>query len=455
MTDHGGEMTRPQARSAGSLVVAACAASVVVVLVANAGHRGLTPPGSALRAAVEAASSVIGLLAAYLVLGRRPDARGLGDAVLAGGLLVTALNNLCFGAVPAAVSHVIPPAANWAAAGGRVVGGIALAVAATLALHERLSAARARDVTVVAALASTTLLGAGGLLLENAHAAAAWPTDAANALSAALFVVAMVGFGRRNRRERDEFFAWLAIACGFGVLSRVASAINDVTGVPATTADLLRLAFFLALLLGALREIANYQAALPARAALDERRRIARELHDGLIQELAFLRTRTRMLAKITPATPDADALSRAAERALGEARDVLGALTRPVGEPPALAVERAAEDVANRAGVRVRVDAEDVAVGDEDLHALVRVVREATVNAVRHGNASEVRIALARNGDLRLAVSDDGRGFDPDAANGSGFGLVSMRERIEQRGGELRIHSTPSEGTSVEVRLP
>jgi signal transduction histidine kinase len=78
--------------------------------------------------------------------------------------------------------------------------------------------------------------------------------------------------------------------------------------------------------------------------------------------------------------------------------------------------------------------------------------------NAVRHGNATRLTVRLDANGGLRLSVSDNGEGFDPDAKpNGGsgGFGLVSLRARAEALGGELRVRSHPGEGTHVEVVLP
>jgi signal transduction histidine kinase len=96
----------------------------------------------------------------------------------------------------------------------------------------------------------------------------------------------------------------------------------------------------------------------------------------------------------------------------------------------------------------------------------LLLIVSEAISNATRHGNASTIRVALSANGGLRLAISDDGCGFhdriptnghDRGSTNGSvtGFGMTSMRERVQELGGELRLRSRPGEGTEVEVMLP
>jgi signal transduction histidine kinase len=85
---------------------------------------------------------------------------------------------------------------------------------------------------------------------------------------------------------------------------------------------------------------------------------------------------------------------------------------------------------------------------------AIVRIVREAVSNAVRHGHAASVDILISEaEGSPLLRVSDDGLGFDPDAVVDSGhYGLISMRERAEVIGASLAVQSKPGEGTTVEV---
>ena len=83
------------------------------------------------------------------------------------------------------------------------------------------------------------------------------------------------------------------------------------------------------------------------------------------------------------------------------------------------------------------------------------RLVQEALTNAVRHADATSIRIDVTEHdGCVDVAVSDDGRGFDAANANSGGFGLTGMRERVELAGGELDIDSSPS-GTTVKARLP
>ncbi|MBW3576031.1 MAG: ATP-binding protein [Actinobacteria bacterium] len=148
---------------------------------------------------------------------------------------------------------------------------------------------------------------------------------------------------------------------------------------------------------------------------------------------------------------------SDAAERALIESRIAVDTLSGDAeAEPLPDALARAAEDVTGRAGVIVEVEAGDCCpISPAAREALVRVTREAATNAVRHGEASRVALRLAtEDGRLRLTVVDDGRGFDPTTAR-RGYGLRSMRDRVEGLDGELRVRSAPREGTVVEVEVP
>jgi signal transduction histidine kinase len=179
-------------------------------------------------------------------------------------------------------------------------------------------------------------------------------------------------------------------------------------------------------------------------AVLEDRRRIARDLHDGLAQELAFIVAETSGPA------------AKAAERALDESRRAIAALTRRVDEPLDVALLQAAEEVAHRVGTQVRFDGERVPdVPGETREALIRIVREAVTNAARHGGAERVRIELANGDGLRLRIADDGAGFVPGATRPGGFGLVSMRERAEALGGSFQVESEPGAGTAIEVVVP
>jgi signal transduction histidine kinase len=200
-------------------------------------------------------------------------------------------------------------------------------------------------------------------------------------------------------------------------------------------------------------------AALAHRRAVDaavgrERRRMARELHDGLAQELAFVVAQCSRLAS----EPGIDGIAEAARAALAESRRAMLALRRPVGATLSDEVEQVARHAADRAGLRLDLRlAAGVDLAPDARSELARVLHEAIANAARHAGATGVRVELSGDRGVRLAVSDDGAGFDPDRheTGASSLGILGMRERVEMLGGELSIVSRPPAGTRVEVHLP
>jgi len=193
---------------------------------------------------------------------------------------------------------------------------------------------------------------------------------------------------------------------------------------------------------------------LEAQAMNDERRRIARELHDGLAHELAFIAARARSASE-HPEEIDTDELARCADRALDEARRAITVLSAT--EPQRLrdGIAQTAEDLGARYGIPIECQLEDdVDVDPERAEHLLRIVREAISNAARHGNPSRLTIHLWHDSGHHLVIEDDGVGFELDRAP-RGFGLTSMRERAEAVGGALELWSGLNEGTRVEVHIP
>jgi signal transduction histidine kinase len=191
-----------------------------------------------------------------------------------------------------------------------------------------------------------------------------------------------------------------------------------------------------------------------AAAVARERRRMARELHDGLAQELAFVVTECSRLGL----HPGLRGIAEAAQRALAESRRAILALRRPVAASLAEELEQVAQHAADRAGLRLDLRlARGVDLAPAARSELSRVVHESIANAARHAGATSVCVELSAEHGTRLAVSDDGAGFDPDRSEAvpPGFGILGMRERVRTLGGELRIVSRPQRGTRVEVLLP
>ena len=196
------------------------------------------------------------------------------------------------------------------------------------------------------------------------------------------------------------------------------------------------------------------QHQLADRITEEERRRIARELHDGLAHELALIasKTRTSRGAPIHP--PASRELADAAERALDEARRAIKILS--LREPQSLsqAVTQTVEDLGTRLGVPVALELDQgLEAPGQVTENLLRILREAMTNAARHGAPSVIRVRLQGAEALCMVVEDDGCGFEPDS-QGTGFGLVSMSERAAAIGARFRVESEPRLGTTVEVVL-
>jgi signal transduction histidine kinase len=212
--------------------------------------------------------------------------------------------------------------------------------------------------------------------------------------------------------------------------------------------------------LGHLLELAlsNWAAheELERQATEEERRRIARDLHDGLAHELAFIASKARGASGSSGVGAESRELASAADRALDEARRAITVLSATGPQPLATAVTQTAEDLGSRLGVPVLVDLDDnIEFAGKETEQVLRIVREAITNAAVHGRPSFITVSLRRDEGIRLVVSDDGCGFSPDRSSGAGFGLVSMRERAGSIGGSFAVHSAPSQGTRIEVRLP
>ena len=197
-----------------------------------------------------------------------------------------------------------------------------------------------------------------------------------------------------------------------------------------------------------------------ADASESERRRIARDLHDGVVQDLAG--TAFALSATARDAGTDTDT-ARRLEPMASSLRGSLRSLRSLLVEiyPPDLradGLEAALEDLvapAAAAGVTARVEVYDVAQASADAVRLVwRVAQEAVRNALRHSGASHVTVQVRQVGDrLTLDVTDDGAGFDPRKP-ASGLGLRSQRDLIAEAGGTLDVRSAPGGGTTVHLEV-
>ena len=200
-------------------------------------------------------------------------------------------------------------------------------------------------------------------------------------------------------------------------------------------------------------------------SVMQERSRLARDLHDAVTQKLFSIRAHARAAAVLAAREPpDADRIRAEIEvvgelgaEAQAELRAVIDGLTPPDLEAAGLAESlRRYAVLAGRAhGVPVTFSAACLPPLSEQAEAaLYRAAQEALHNALRHAAASSVKVSLAKTPrQVVLEVSDDGHGFDPDAPSG-GLGLASMRERAASAGGRLAIRST-AKGTTVRMTVP
>jgi signal transduction histidine kinase len=426
-----------------------------------------------LHSMLETAAALIALLTTFLLWGRLRQRRGLPDLLLFIGLSLLSLTNLLFAAVPAVIWAEPHSFSTWTTL---VAGafGAALLAAAALAPERRLrNFTGAVQFAVFAGVAVIVAVGVTvGSLVDRlpvgVDPARSPPRShsfvlgngaivVTQMLIGVLFAIAAVGFTRRAERHGDELLLWLGAGSAVAAFARVNYFLfPSLYSEWVYTGDALRLSFYTLLFVGAAREIGVYQRAHAEARVLEERRRIARDLHDGLAQELAFIATRARELELNGNRTVQLTQLASAAERGLDESRRAIAQLNLQTEDPFDVALIQTVEDVAQRLGSRVSVEA-DTAPGLAPYRQeqLLRIVREAMTNAVRHGEANHVRVRFSNGRVLRLRVDDDGNGFDPVAVHARGFGLVVMSERARAIGGQLRIASSPSEGTRIEVTVP
>ena len=227
---------------------------------------------------------------------------------------------------------------------------------------------------------------------------------------AVLYGLAAVGFLRCSRRSRDEFLGWLAVAAMLAAASQVNYLLSAMNPQSLYGGDAFRCLFYAVLLVGSMREIWSYWHALSQAAVLEERQRIACELHDGVAQELAYL---ARNLESLDGGADEdgLDRLRRAVERARLESRRVISAAAAPSSQPFEVALAEAVTEVAERYHVKLDLDlTSDIRLPAPRREAFVRIACEAVTNAARHSGADRVDLRLERDGSgVRLWVSDTG----------------------------------------------
>lgn len=222
---------------------------------------------------------------------------------------------------------------------------------------------------------------------------------------------------------------------------------------------------------GDLLSMAVERARLFARSAeigaLEERNRLAREIHDTLAQGLAGITLQLETAEALLESGADAKAVQANIERALISARQNLEEARRSVLDLRAAPLEGRSfpEALANLAArlndhghphIEYQLEGASQPVPSRVEAGLYRVAQEALENIIQHSDARKAALHLSITPDqVLLEIKDDGKGFEPGFDSGKHFGLMGINERVHLLGGHLEIKSTPGAGTLVRVRIP
>jgi signal transduction histidine kinase len=454
--------------------VGALAATLVVASVPGLRFAYVSPTT---RVAMETAQLVVTGIVGLLVHGRLRRSRTMTDLLLLLALGTSMLSNL-FTVVVRAVSEerdTLTPFAAWSSLS------MSLGAAALYLLS-----ARAPGQSVPERLRSpwsppALVAGTGAVILTVAALASPWlprtVTGTFDVIDPArptldigiaalvvhlstlvLYLLAAHGFARQaGGRDLDPLLGALAVGLVLGAVARLNFVLYpSIHTTVVHTGDIVRLGFYLVLLAGAVGEISAYWRDRAQLAVLDERRRIARDLHDGVMQELSFIRSQVSAFRNRPPEPVLLDFVVAAAESALAESRRAVRALTDATADALDAVVRRTVAEVADRSGLAVRYDlAPGLHLSAAVTEQVRRIAREAVTNTVKHGRAEAFTVSMrpgART--VRLVFADDGIGFDTERPS-EGFGLRGMRERVARIDGRLTVAATPGEGARIEVELP
>lgn len=293
--------------------------------------------------------------------------------------------------------------------------------------------------------------------------------------AATSMIMAVTYMGGLSRIDAGDWWLWAAISLIGTVLGGAAMYFTEQWLRRSEWQDraLTRLHEANGQLQSALEENAALHAQLLVQArqagVLDERQRMAREIHDTLAQHLAGILTQLQAAEQAPARAPEArEHMTKAidlAREGLTEARRTVHAVSAGVLAGAHLA--EAIEDAADSFAAEHNLQAALTVTGDpRPMHAdvdvaLLRVAQEALANVAKHARARRVQLTLSYMEDLvTLDIRDDGVGFDPVAmreqvSTDSGFGLTGMRQRVQRLSGRLVIESQPGEGTALSASVP
>lgn len=409
-----------------------------------------------LRTCLETTIVLSALLAcALLGLQIRRRAR-LQDVLLLSALLAVGITDFVFLALPSLAGLHIPGTDARQLAGGLVP--LVFLATAFAGGAERLRVRRGRAMLIGSAcLAAVAVIEVLDLITGRGGQIASALMILLAVLEAVIFVIAAVAFIWRFAADST---AAALLASASLLLAGARLQTLTIQTVPAdwtTPRDLLRVAAYGLLLAVVGRGYVLSHRAHARDAVRAERERIARDIHDGLAQDLATIALHAQSLEN---SLGEDHPLTVAARRALASSRETIVDLSASQASTTSAAIRTVADELEARFGVEVTVnDYLDSGGAAPDLaprarEQAVRIAREAIVNAARHGGARHVEVTLeARDARCLLRISDDGSGIEPAAlASSSGFGLRTMRARAAELGAELTTRDRLSGGTVLEL---
>jgi signal transduction histidine kinase len=415
---------------------------------------------AALRSAIETGITLSALVAAVLLLAHFRQTRLLRDLLLLAALATVALTDFIFNALPAYHYQTGIYGAGARMALTILIAGIFVAVAFVPAEREVQAGRRLAAIAVPAAfywVALGELVDLiAGPVRERGPSGAYGPL--ATAVSVTCCVVLLVSaFGFAVRHRDGDRSAGLLAAAAICIAGAQLGTLGRGVAPPdwVTPSDALRVIGYGLLLATAVGMYRRSQDQVARDAVSAERLRIARDLHDGLAQDLAFIAAHSERLAREFGADHP---LAIAASRALSASRGQIVDLEASHASSTEAALRQVAAELATRFNVNVKVVVDAGAKTERTEHErteLVRIAREAIANAVRHGGARNVTVRLgSRRDDLLLGVSDDGCGFGGASTDtaGTGLGMRTMRARAKSVGGRLVTRTEESGGAEIRV---
>jgi signal transduction histidine kinase len=459
------ETVRPLSGAPGKSVLAtlpAVAAGIAATVISLHWRSHLTDTN--LRACVETSVALLALLAsALLTLQIRRRARRQ-DVLLLSALISVGLTDFVFLALPTLVGVHLPA---YGIDARLLVQGLVPLVFLAAAVSGAPGAIRwsgRRSIAIGSAcLAAVAAIEALDLVIGRSGASGQVGSDLVIALAvveAAIFVIAAVAFIWLFAADKVTATMLGSASLLLAGVRLQALAIATVPADWVTLRDVLRVAAYGLLLAAIGREFGLQQRAEARNALSAERERIARDIHDGLAQDLATIALHAQHLRT---SLGDEHPLTVAARRALASSRETIVDLSASHADTTSAAIRVVADELEARFAIAVTVnDRIDTDHSGHDLaprvrEQAVRIAREAIVNAARHGGAKHVEVTLEGSdvGSLVLRIADDGSGIEPDAlASSTGFGLRTMRARAAELGAEFTARPQVSGGTVLELSM-